>query len=99
MNYMDIDLNKVLRNVVKTGTVFIGSKQTIKAVDNQKAKIVILSSNCPKDIEDRIAGKVPLINYPGIGIELGTTCDKPFSIAAMAVIEPGESDIMAVKAQ
>ena len=99
MKCMDIDLNKALRNVVNDGTVLIGSKRTIKAVDNQEVKVVILSSDCPKDVEDRIAGKVPIINFPGMGIELGTICDKPFAIAAMSVIEPGESDIMAVKIQ
>jgi len=96
---MDIDLKKALRNVVNTGTVLIGSKRTIKAVDNKEAKVVILSSDCPKDVVDRITGKVSIINFPGMGIELGTTCDKPFAIATMSVIEPGESDIMAVKIQ
>jgi large subunit ribosomal protein L30e len=91
---MDIELNKILRNVVRTGDVLIGSRQTIKAVDSQLAKIVILASNCPKDIEDNIKGRVPVINFPEGGVELGTVCDKPFAVAAMAVIEPGDSDIM-----
>lgn len=93
---MDLDLNKILRNTIKTGKVYIGSNQTIEMVGDKRAKVVVLASNCPKDVRDKISGKVPVIDYPGIGVELGMTCGKPFAIAAMAVVEIGESDIMAV---
>lgn len=91
---MDLDLNKLLRNTIQTGKVYIGSNQTMNAVENNQTKAVVLASNCPKEVRDRITGKVSVIDYPGIGVELGTACGKPYSIAAMAVIEPGESDIL-----
>lgn len=92
---MDIDLNKVLRNTIQTGKVAVGSRQTVKAVDSNQAKAVVMASNCPEDVRNMITGKVPVIDFPGMGVEMGTVCGKPFAIAVMAVEDPGESDIMA----
>ncbi|MCL7413942.1 MAG: 50S ribosomal protein L30e [ANME-2 cluster archaeon] len=93
---MDVDLNKVLRSAVQTGTVIIGSKRTQKAVESNQVKAVVLASNCPEEVRKMVTGKVPIIDFPGMGVELGTALSKPFAIAAMAVVESGESDIMAV---
>ncbi len=92
---MDLDFNKVLRITIQTGKVSIGSRQTVKAVDNYQAKVVVLASNCPADVRDRVTGKVPVIDFPGIGVELGTVCSKPFAVAAMTVEDPGDSKILA----
>ena len=91
---MDLDFNKTLRITIQTGKVSIGSRQTVKAVDNYQAKVVVLASNCPTDVRERVTGKVPVIDFPGIGVELGTTCSKPFAVAAMAIEDPGESKIL-----
>jgi large subunit ribosomal protein L30e len=32
-----------------------------------------------------------------MGKDLGSACGKPFSVAALAVIEPGDSEIMALQ--
>jgi len=92
---MDLDFNKILRITIQTGKVSIGSRQTVKAVDNYQAKVVVLASNCPADVRDRVTGKVPVVDFPGIGVELGTVCSKPFAVAAMAVEDPGDSKILA----
>ncbi|NOR60617.1 MAG: 50S ribosomal protein L30e [Methanosarcinales archaeon] len=93
---MDLDFNKILRITIQTGKVSIGSRQTVKAVDNYQAKAVVLASNCPADVRDRVTGKVPVMDFPGIGVELGTVCSKPFAVAAMAIEDPGESKILTV---
>lgn len=93
---MDVDLNKVLRSAIQTGNVIVGSKRTQKAVESNQAKAVVLASNCPEEVRNMVTGKVPIIDFPGIGVELGTTLSKPYAIAAMAVIDPGESDIISV---
>ncbi len=93
---MDLDFNKILRIAIQTGKVSIGSRQTVKAVDNYQAKAVVLASNCPGDVRDRVTGKVPVMDFPGIGVELGTVCSKPFAVAAMAIEDPGESKILTV---
>ncbi len=90
---METDISKVLRNTLSTGKVLIGTRQTMDAVKNGKAQTVVISSNCSEQILKELKG-VPLIKYPGSNIDLGTACGKPFSITALAVIEPGESDIL-----
>ena len=40
---------------------------------------------------------VPVYGYQGMGKDLGSACGKPFSVAALAIIEPGDSEIMALQ--
>lgn len=93
---MEADINKILRSVLTTGKVVIGSKQTLDAVKNGKAQVVVLSSNCLPETINGMKG-VPVINYPGTGVDLGVACGKPFSITALAVLEPGESEILSLR--
>ncbi len=37
-----------------------------------------------------------IIEYPGMGIDLGIACGKPFNIAALSILDPGDSGIMAI---
>lgn len=90
---METDINKVIKNVMTTGKVVIGAKQTIDAVKNGKAQVVVLSSNCLPETVNEMKG-VPVINYPGNGVDLGVACGKPFAIATLAVLEPGDSGIL-----
>jgi large subunit ribosomal protein L30e len=93
---METDLNKIFRSVLSTGKVVIGARQAIDAVKNQKAQIVVLSSNCLENTRNELKG-IPAINYPGNGVDLGIACGKPFSITAFAVLEPGDSGILSLK--
>ncbi len=90
---METDINKVIKNVLTTGKVVIGARQTIDAVKNGKAQVVVLSSNCLPETANEMKG-VPVINYPGTGVDLGVACGKPFAIATLAVLEPGDSGIL-----
>ncbi len=90
---METDINKVIKNVMTTGKVVIGAKQTIDAVKNGKAQVVVLSSNCLPETVNEMKG-IPVINYPGNGVDLGVACGKPFAIATLAVLEPGDSAIL-----
>lgn len=90
---METDISKVLRSALSTGKVLIGTKQTVNAVKNGKAQAVVVSSNCSEQTMKDVGG-VHVIKYPGSGVDLGVACGKPFSIATLAVLEPGESDIL-----
>jgi large subunit ribosomal protein L30e len=90
---METDISKVLRSTFSTGKVLIGTKQTMNAIKNGEAQVVIVSSNCPEKSLNEIKG-VSVIKYPGNGVDLGIACGKPFAISALAVIEPGESEII-----
>jgi len=90
---MDVELQ--IRTAVKTGDVRIGAKQALKACAGGEAKLLILSNNCPPEILQVAARyEVPRFIYKGGSVELGPASGKPFIVAALAVVNPGESDVM-----
>ena len=94
-----MDVQRSLRTAVGTGKVLIGADQTEKAVANGEAKLVILATNSPAgdDIREAASQKqVPVYDYNGMGTQLGPACGKPFAISALAVVDAGESDILAL---
>jgi large subunit ribosomal protein L30e len=94
---MEIDLDKSLRSVMRTGKVLIGTKQALKASKRGVAKLVVVASNCPSEVKKQIVdSNVPMYEYPGLSVDLGPTCGKPFIVSAVTVLEPGDSDIMAL---
>jgi large subunit ribosomal protein L30e len=94
---MKINVDKSLIKAVKTGKVIFGANRTVEAAANGSAKIVILASNCPEYIKKKSQEtNVPIMEYEGTSVELGPVCGKPFTIAAMAILDVGESDILAV---
>ncbi len=94
---MTVDVEKALRKAMKTGKVFLGSKRTIKALKNGEAKLVIVAANCPEEVRLKIQSfEVPVIEFKGTNMELGAVCGKPFSVAALAIADAGESEILNV---
>jgi len=87
-----VDVNKVLKVVVKKGKVKIGEKQTKIAIGDGSAKLIVVANNCPYSTE--IEKKVSIYNYNSNGVELGYACGKNFVISSFAVIDEGESNIM-----
>jgi len=93
---MKINVDKSLIKAVKTGKVIFGANRTVEAAANGSAKIVVLALNCPEDIKKKTQEtNVPIMEYEGTSVELGPVCGKPFTIAAMAILDVGESDILA----
>jgi large subunit ribosomal protein L30e len=90
---METDMSKVLRSTISTGKVLIGARQTIDAVKNGKAQVVVVASNSMEQTLNELKG-VPVIKYPGTGVDLGAACGKPYAITTLAVLEPGESEIL-----
>ncbi len=92
---MKVDLNKALRRAMRTGEVYIGSKRTIKALKDGKAKMVIVAKNCPEEVLEIIKRyDVKTVTFSGTNMELGAICGKPFSVAALAIVNEGESEIL-----
>ncbi len=95
------DLVREIQTTLRTGKVVIGSKRTIKAIVHGKAKVVVMAVNAPDDIRSdiehycKLAG-VPLIIFRGTSWDLGAICNKPFMVAALAVLDPGESSILEI---
>jgi large subunit ribosomal protein L30e len=92
-----VDVNKVLKDVVKKGKVRIGERQTKAALKDGSAKLVVVATNClySKEI-DVLARKkdIPVYNYGFNGVELGYACGKNFVVSAFAVTDEGETNIL-----
>ena len=91
-----MDIHKSLRRVVRTGEVHYGVRQAKRAIRQRTAQLIVVPENTPKETveELRKIGKVPIVNFAGSNMDLGMVCGKPFSVSALTVIEPGDSDIM-----
>lgn len=94
---MDFDVS--LRRALKTGKVCLGQKSTTDSVKDGKAQIVVVAKNCPGDFVSSLKQKedVFVYTYEGSSVQLGKACGKPFLVSALAVVEPGESDILSLK--
>ncbi|HVP24819.1 MAG TPA: 50S ribosomal protein L30e [Methanomicrobiales archaeon] len=93
-----MDFNLSLRRALKTGKVFLGQNSTRTCIDEGKAKLVVVAQNCPPEFRkflETVKG-VPVHVYAGSGVQLGMACGKPFLVSALAVTEPGESDILSL---
>jgi len=94
-----MDVNKQISMVVKTGKVELGCKEATDAAKAGKARLIVIASNCPEPHKSNILynarlSEVPVYVYSGTSVDLGTACERPFLVAAIAVREPGDSEIL-----
>jgi large subunit ribosomal protein L30e len=97
------DVHRELQKVLNQGNVLLGSKETVRAVLNDEARVVIHASNCPEQVKQVFTdaarnGDEDLIvyEYPANSLELGLACGKPYSVASLCITEPGDSAIVRV---
>ncbi len=94
-----IDIARELQVAIATGKVSIGYKRVKDAVLSGRAKMIILAANAPPRIKNdleyyaKMAG-TPIFVFPGSSLELGAAARKPFKISSMAIIDPGQSEIL-----
>jgi large subunit ribosomal protein L30e len=94
-----IDINKAVATTVKTGKVLFGSNNAVKSVKTGRAKLILLAANCSKRIRADIEyyskiSAIPVVIYNGTSIDLGAVCGKLFTVSALTVRDPGDSDIL-----
>eukprot|EP01100_Stratorugosa_tubuloviscum_P011962 TRINITY_DN546_c1_g1_i1.p1 TRINITY_DN546_c1_g1~~TRINITY_DN546_c1_g1_i1.p1 ORF type:complete len:109 (-),score=55.64 TRINITY_DN546_c1_g1_i1:169-495(-) len=93
------NINSRLTLVMKSGKATLGHKSTLKALRQSKAKLLILSNNCPplrkSELEyyAMLAG-AGIHHYSGNNIDLGTACGKYYRTSVVSVIDAGDSDIL-----
>ncbi len=94
-----INIDKALASACKTGKVSFGANVALQNAKTGKAKMIVLSSNCPEDIKEQIQyygeiSKVPVVTYKGDSMGLAEVCNKLFIISALSIKETGDSDIL-----
>ncbi len=93
------DLANDIRLAVDSGKTAVGMKTVTESIKESTAKLVIVASkNKESNLQDithiaSIAG-IKIIKFEGNPVELGAVCGKPFSISALSIIEPGNSNIL-----
>jgi large subunit ribosomal protein L30e len=89
-----IDMNRALKTASTTGDVRFGLAETRKAMKKGEAKMIVVAENCPDAPAAPAGTNLRIVVYKGTNIELGNACGKPFPISALAVVSPGESNIL-----
>ncbi len=94
-----VDLNSDIRLATGTGKVAIGYKDTVRMINKNELKAVILATKGKKEIVEDIThvcgiAGVKIIKFDGNSIELGTVCGKPYSVNSIGIIEEGNSRIL-----
>ncbi len=89
-----IDLARALKSAATTGKVSLGLAETRKSVKSGEAKLVVIASNCPAKDEFLAGGSTRAVEFPGSNVELGSACGKPYAISVLAVVSPGDSNIL-----
>lgn len=94
-----IDIDRAIATAVKTGKVAFGANAALYNAKTGRAKMIVLASNCPKEIRDDVEyycklSKVPFIIYKGSSLDLAVVCGKPYVISALSIREPGDSEIL-----
>ncbi|BBL67247.1 50S ribosomal protein L30e [Methanoculleus chikugoensis] len=90
-----MDFNASLRKAVKTGTVFLGRNKTLESIEEGKAKLIVVARNSPESVKNLVNEiDIPVYVYEGSSVQLGKACGRPYVVSALAVVEPGESDIL-----
>ena len=93
------DLNAKLSLVMKSGKYTLGYKTTLKTLRNGKAKLVIISNNCPSVRKSEIEyyamlAKSNVHHFAGNNVDLGTACGKLHRVCVLTITDAGDSDIL-----
>ena len=92
-------LTLAIRLVVESGKVDFGSKSGLLASGQGHAKLFVVASRTPQKIKTLVinsanASKIPVVEYEGSTLELGSVCGKPFPVSVLSVFDVGSSNIL-----
>jgi len=92
-------IDQELRLALSTGKVQLGSKAAVRELRRGRAKLAIVSSNCPREVKEVIdnygkLSEIPVMEHPKDSVDLGTLCGKPFPVSVMVINDPGDSKIL-----
>eukprot|EP00298_Acanthocystis_sp_HF-20_P002170 c12610_g1_i2.p1 GENE.c12610_g1_i2~~c12610_g1_i2.p1 ORF type:complete len:112 (+),score=19.83 c12610_g1_i2:37-372(+) len=95
------NINQKLALVFKSGKAVLGYRQTLKTIRTGRARVVIISKNCPALRKSEIEyycmlSKTYLHHYEGSNTDLGTACGKIFRVGCLSITNTGDSDILKV---
>lgn len=92
-------ISQAIRLAVESGKVEFGSRKSIKNSLLGKAKLFVIASNAPKNVVAEITknsthSKIPVLNFEGSTLDLGSICGNPYPVSVLSVYEAGSSNIL-----
>lgn len=96
-----MEAREEIRRAAETGKVVFGSRQSLKLLKLGKAKMVIVASNCPKELREsaeyyaKLSG-AKLYHAKDDSVNLGIVVGKPFPVCMMVVLDPGDSKVLSL---
>ncbi len=96
-----IDLNRELKVVMRTGKLAYGFNTVKSLLLTKRVAGVIVAAEAREDIVAQLKyyaklANVPIYIYDGDSWDLGKLLEKPFMVSSIAIIDPGESNIMSL---
>jgi large subunit ribosomal protein L30e len=96
-----MDLAFELRKADETGKIIKGAKEAVRLAKMGGAKLIIIAKNARADVKEdvqyyaKLSG-IPVYEFEGSSVELGTILGRPHTVSAIAIVDPGESKILAL---
>ncbi len=93
------NLSKAIRMCMDSGKVELGGRMAIREALLGHGKLIVIAANAPKEEAADLArycqlSNMPLLQFTGTSIELGSVCGKPFPVSALWVSDVGNSPIL-----
>jgi len=93
------NIDHELRMALNTGKVHLGTKVAMRELRRGRAKIAILSSNCPDRTKESIMtngqlSDIPVLEHQKDSIDLGVLCGKPYPVSVIVINDTGDSKIL-----
>jgi len=96
----DAGIGSKLSLVMKSGKVALGYRTTLKSLRSGKAKLVLIAGNTPPLRKSELEyysmmAKTPVHHFNGTNNELGVAAGKLYRCSVLAILDAGDSDILA----
>jgi len=96
-----LSLEREIKNLMKTGRYYLGSRRSLKALKRGEARLVIVAENTPPALRERAIYYAKLsgaqvVTFKGSSTDLGLAAGKPFPISMIAVVDVGSSRLLEV---
>jgi len=100
----DIDVN--IKVAYKTGKIVFGRSQVLRQLRQNPFKMLIISNNCPVDLETQLnyynslmKNSIFIHKYKGSSWDLGLAMGKPYMISVIGINDFGDSGLLSLKAK
>ncbi len=98
----EFDLNMNIKVAYKTGKVIYGRNQILRMLRQNPFKMLIVSKNCPKELENQLnyfnsllkeKDQIFVYKYKGSSWDLGLAMAKPYWVSIIGIIDYGDSEL------